>query len=208
MASKSSESPSRGLPTLASANHEADGGTIATVVRVLSAVITPLTKRDWRDQAKLPSTGGVIIVANHISNVDPLAMGQFVAFSGRWPRFLAKASIFSVPIIGTILKRCGQIPVTRQSAQSRDALVAVTDAVAAGRAVIIYPEGTITHDPELWPMIGKTGAARIALQTGCPVVPVGQWGAQDVMYGRRIHFPKIFPRKTFRLDRRRPGTAR
>ena len=199
MASKSAESPSRGLPALASANHEADGDTIATVVRVLSAVLTPLTKRDWRDQAKLPASGGVIIVANHISNVDPLSMGQFVAFSGRWPRFLAKASIFSVPIIGSILKRCGQIPVTRQSAQSRDALVSVTEAVARGRAVVIYPEGTITHDPDLWPMTGKTGAARIALETGCPVVPIGQWGAQDVMYGRRIHFPKLLPRKTFRL---------
>ena len=70
MASKSAGS-SRGLPTLASANHEADADTIAMVVRLLSAVITPLTKRDWRERRDCP-TGGIVIVANHISNVDPL----------------------------------------------------------------------------------------------------------------------------------------
>ena len=73
------------------------------------------------------------------------------------------------------------------------------EAVDQGRAVVIYPEGTITRDPDLWPMAGKTGAARIALRTGCPVVPIGQWGAQELMYGLRIHFPKLLPRKTLRL---------
>ena len=48
-------------------------------------------------------------------------------------------------------------------------------------------------------MKGKTGAARIALRTGCPVVPIGQWGAQGLMYGPRIDLPKLFPRKTLRL---------
>ena len=104
-----------------------------------------------------------------------------------------------MPVVGRILKAAGQIPVERQSARSADALAAVTQAVTDGRAVIIYPEGTITGDPDLWPMVGKTGAARIALQTGCPVIPVGQWGAQDVMYGNRLHFPKLLPRKTFQL---------
>ena len=73
------------------------------------------------------------------------------------------------------------------------------EAVHQGRAVVIYPEGTITRDPDLWPMAGKTGAARIALRTGCPVVPIGQWGAQELMYGPQIHFPKLLPRKTLRL---------
>ena len=65
--------------------------------------------------------------------------------------------------------------------------------------MVIYPEGTISRDPELWPMTGKTGAARIALRTGCPVVPIGQWGAQGLMYGPTITVPKIFPRKTLQL---------
>ena len=46
---------------------------------------------------------------------------------------------------------------------------------------MIYPEGTLTRDPDLWPMTGKSGAARIALATGCPVIPVGQWGAQEIL---------------------------
>jgi 1-acyl-sn-glycerol-3-phosphate acyltransferase len=185
--------------SLAQVNTEPGRGTIFGVVTVLNAVVRPLTRRDWRGQEKLPQTGGLIVVANHISNADPIALGQFLAFSGRWPRFLAKASLFDVPLMGRILRACGQIPVQRQSAKSVDALLAAVEAVDQGRAVVIYPEGTITRDPDLWPMAGKTGAARIALRTGCPVIPIGQWGAQELMYGRRIHFPKLLPRKTLRL---------
>jgi 1-acyl-sn-glycerol-3-phosphate acyltransferase len=187
------------LRPLSQANLEPDGHTIATVVRILNAIMRPLTKRDWRHQDKVRQTGGVIFVANHISNADPLAVGQFLAFSGRWPRFLAKASVFKIPVIGRVIAACGQIPVQRGSAQSKDALVAAAQALEQGRALVIYPEGTITYDPNLWPMKGKTGAARLALDSGCPVVPVGQWGAQELMPGRNPRFPKLFPRKTLRV---------
>ena len=185
--------------SLAQVNREPGRGTIFGVVTLLNALLRPLTRRDWRAQEKVPQAGGAIFVVNHISNADPLALGQFLAFSGRWPRFLAKASLFRVPVLGRVLRACGQIPVQRQSAKSADALVAAVEAVHQGRAVVIYPEGTITRDPDLWPMTGKTGAARIALRTGCPVIPVGQWGAQELMYGRQIHFPKLLPRKTLRF---------
>jgi 1-acyl-sn-glycerol-3-phosphate acyltransferase len=185
--------------SLASVNREPGRGTIFGVVTLLNAIVRPLTRRDWRAQDKVPQTGGVIFVVNHISNADPLALGQFLAFSGRWPRFLAKASLFRVPVVGRVLRACGQIPVQRQSARSADALLAAVEAVHQGRAVVIYPEGTITRDPDLWPMAGKTGAARIALRTGCPVVPIGQWGAQELMYGPQLHFPKLLPRKTLRM---------
>lgn len=185
--------------SLAQVNREPGRGVIVGVVTLLDLVVRPLTRRDWRAQDKVPQTGGVVFVANHISNADPVALGQFLAFSGRWPRFLAKASLFGVPVVGAIIRACGQIPVERQSVQSADALVAAVAAVGQGRAVVVYPEGTITRDPDLWPMAGKTGAARIALRTGCPVVPIGQWGAQELMYGREIHFPRLFPRKTLRL---------
>lgn len=184
---------------LSQANHEPDGRVIFAVVSLLHALLTPVTRRDWRHQDKIPASGGVVLVANHISNVDPLALGQYVAFSGRWPRFLAKASIFRVPVVGPVIRACGQIPVQRNSAAARDALTAAVAAVDTGRAVVVYAEGTITHDPDLWPMRGRTGAARIALATNAPVVPIGQWGAQEVMYGRRIHLPHLLPRKTFRL---------
>jgi 1-acyl-sn-glycerol-3-phosphate acyltransferase len=185
--------------SLAQVNREPGRKTIFGVVTLLNAIVGPLTKRDWRAQEKVPQTGGVIFVVNHISNADPLALGQFLAFSGRWPRFLAKASLFAVPVLGRILRACGQIPVERQSAKSADALVAAVEAVNQDRAVVIYPEGTITRDPDLWPMAGKTGAARLALRTGCPVIPIGQWGAQALMYGPQIHFPKLLPRKTLQM---------
>lgn len=199
MAENPSASRDTVLKPLSEVNHEPGAQTISTVIRILHAILKPLTKRDWRGQDKVPQSGGVIFVANHISNADPLAVGQFLAFSGRWPRFLAKASVFQIPVIGRIIAACGQIPVQRGSAQSKDALIAAAEAIEQGRALVIYPEGTITYDPKLWPMKGKTGAARLAFQTHCPVVPIGQWGAQELMPGRKPRFPKLFPRKTLRV---------
>ncbi len=184
---------------LSQANAEPGERAIFWTVQLLHSVARPLTHRDWRHQERLPKTGGVIVVANHISNVDPIALGQYVAFSGRWPRFLAKISLFRFPVVGAVVRACGQIPVQRHSAAAKDALSAAVTAVEAGKAVVIYPEGTITGDPDLWPMRGHTGAARIALQTTAPVVPIGQWGAQDILYGNHLGIPRLLPRKTFRL---------
>ena len=186
------------LRRLSEANSEPGSETISGIIRVLNLVVSPLTRRDWRHQEKLPQTGGVIIAANHISNVDPLALGQFVAYSGRWPRFLAKDTLFRGRLVGRLLTAAGQIPVERSSRPS-DALRAAREAIDAGRAVVIYPEGTITLDPGLWPMRAKTGVVRLALETSCPIIPVGQWGAQDIMWGRRVELPKIWPRKTLRV---------
>ena len=199
MAENAAASRHTELRPLSQVNQEPDGQTISTVVRVLNAIMRPLTKRDWRYQHKVPQTGGVIFVANHISNADPVAVGQFLAYSGRWPRFLAKASVFEIPVIGRVIAASGQIPVQRDSTHSKDALIAAARAIEQGRALVIYPEGTITRDPDLWPMRGKTGAARLAFTTGCPVVPIGQWGAQELMPGRTPRFPKLFPRKTMRI---------
>ena len=199
MGGRRGDSPTTVLQPLRRANSEPDGLVVGAVVRVLHAVLAPLTHRDWRHQDKVPRTGGVVVVVNHISNVDPLAIGQFLAFSGRWPRFLAKASLFGVPGLGAVLRACGQIPVQRGTAAARDALGAAVEAVRGGRAVVVYVEGTITLDPDLWPMRGRTGAARVALETGAPVVPLGQWGAQDIMYGKRLHLPALLPRKTLRV---------
>ncbi|MGH3340347.1 MAG: lysophospholipid acyltransferase family protein [Propionibacteriaceae bacterium] len=199
MAENAAASRHTELRPLSQVNQEPGGQTISTVIRILNAIMRPLTKRDWRYQDKVSRTGGVIFVANHISNADPLAVGQFLAFSGRWPRFLAKASLFEIPVVGRIIASCGQSPVQRESAQSKDALISAEEAIEQGRALVIYPEGTITEDPDLWPMRGKTGAARLAFTTGCPVVPIGQWGAQELMPGRTPGFPKLFPRKTLRI---------
>jgi 1-acyl-sn-glycerol-3-phosphate acyltransferase len=199
MAENAAPSRHTELRPLSQVNQEPGGQTISIVVRLLNAIMRPLTKRDWRNQDKVLQAGGVIFVVNHISNADPLAVGQFLAFSGRWPRFLAKASLFEIPMVGRIIAASGQIPVQRESEHSNDALIAAARAIEEGRALVIYPEGTITRDPELWPMRGKTGAARLAFTTGSPVVPIGQWGAQKLMPGREPRFPRLFPRKTLRV---------
>src|SRR5215212_7615936 len=117
------------LRSLSEVNTERVEPALSRTVWLLNAVIRPLTKRDWQDQHKVPKTGGVIFVINHISNADPVAVGQFLAFSGRWPRFLAKASVFQMPVIGRIIAACGQIPVQRGFGQSRDALIAAAQAI-------------------------------------------------------------------------------
>ncbi|HEY9412189.1 MAG TPA: lysophospholipid acyltransferase family protein [Jiangellaceae bacterium] len=171
--------------------------------RFVAAIVRPLlylfTRRNWTGAERLPPVGtGVLVVANHISHVDPLTFAHFLWENGRAPRYLAKEGVFRIPVAGRIIKACGQIPVYRES---RDAALAFRDAVAAigkGECVAIYPEGTITRDPDLWPMEGKTGAARIALDTGCDVIPIAQWGAHEILapYSKR---PRLIPPKTMHV---------
>lgn len=157
------------------------------------------TKRDWQGTENLNTDdGGIIVAANHISWFDPLVISHALWDNDRPPRFLAKESVFRVPIAGTIITSAGQIPVYRET---REAVAAVRDAVTAvnaGECVVVYPEGTITKDPNLWPMAGKTGAARIALATGRPVIPMAQWGATEVIrpYKKEL---RLIPRKTMHV---------
>ena len=128
-------------------------------------------------------------MANHISHADPLVSAHFIYDSGRWPQYLGKASVFRVPVVGWILHRCRQIPVERGSVDAVRSLDALVAALDEGGAVVIYPEGTTTRQPDLWPMKAKTGAARLALATGAPVVPVVMWGPE------RIFDPRTGPRQ-------------
>ncbi len=143
-----------------------------------------------RNPEKLPATGAFILAPNHHSNIDPIVIGAAVWRLGRAPRFLAKSSLFRVPVVGGLLRSTGQIPVERGGMQ-RGAipLDAAKRLVGEGQGVIVYPEGSLTRDPNLWPMRGKTGAARLALELGIPVVPVAHWGTQDLMpiYSKKIH---------------------
>ena len=170
-------------------------GLCATILR---RPLMVLTKRDWHGAEHIPQTGGCILVSNHVSEVDPVPFAHFVYDNGRLPRFLGKAEVFAVPVVGRILHSAGQIPVYRKSADASKAFSAAVAAVRKGECVIVYAEGTITRDPNMWPMVGKTGAARIGLETGCPVIPCAQWGPNELLapYARK---PKIFPRKLMRI---------
>jgi 1-acyl-sn-glycerol-3-phosphate acyltransferase len=152
--------------------------------RTATWIVLPLlqvwTKRAWTGQENVPQTGGVILAANHMSHFDPLVVAHYIYGSGRWPRFLAKASLWDVPVVGFFLRKTLQIPVERGSVEAVKSLDVLVDALQQGGAVLIYPEGTTTREPDLWPMRGKTGAARLALITGAPVIPMAHWGSQRV----------------------------
>ena len=174
---------------------EKRGWAWTTVVALSKPPMMLFTKRDWIDGEKIPATGGCVVVVNHISHIDPLTFGLFLYNHGRLVRYLAKDALWRTPLLKHIVVDAKQIPVARMSEGAGKAFAAAVEAVEAGGCVGVYPEGTITRDPDGWPMRGKTGAARIALATGCPVVPVGQWGAQDVLpaYTARPH---LLPRRT------------
>ncbi|MET9858777.1 lysophospholipid acyltransferase family protein [Streptomyces smyrnaeus] len=157
-----------------------------------------LFKRDWRGMEHIPQDGGFITVVNHNSYLDPLSYAHFQYNTGRVPRFLAKVGLFKGGFVGAAMRGTGQIPVYRESADAVGAFRAAVEAIEKGECVAFYPEGTLTRDPQMWPMTGKTGAARVALLTRAPVIPVAQWGANLAMppYAKEKKL-RLFPRKTF-----------
>jgi len=182
---------------------EPKGWAFAFCVAVLEPLLLVFTKRRWQGGDNIPATGGCVLAVNHISHLDPVTCAHFVYSYGRIVRFLAKAEIFAVPVVGRIVRSAQQIPVYRLTTDASRSFTAAVDSVRQGQCVIVYPEGTITRQPELWPMAGKTGAARIALSCGAPVIPVAQWGAQDILapYTKR---PRLIPRKTISMSAGRP----
>lgn len=148
-------------------------------VGVVKPVLLATTTQEWIDAEKIPAEGGCILALNHVSHVDPLTAAHLVWDYGRESRYLAKAGLFKNRAFGYFMRSAGQIPVDRSAGAG--AFSAAVDAVKRGEIVVVYVEGSITKDPDGWPMVGKSGAARIALETGAPVVPVGQWGAQRLL---------------------------
>ncbi|QCP08948.1 1-acyl-sn-glycerol-3-phosphate acyltransferase [Micrococcus luteus] len=155
-----------------------------------------LVSQVWEGTENLPETGAILAV-NHISELDPLSVAHMVYNQGLLPTFLAKAELWKVPGFKQALQATRTIPVERSRDGGRS-LAAAREALATGRAIIVYPEGTVTRDPDGWPMAAQSGAVRLALQTGAPLIPVGQWGIQELLpYGGRA--PRPFPRKTARI---------
>ena len=154
-------------------------------IRLCVVILYPLDallfRIRWRHLERIPApeSGGVIIAINHVSIIDTVLMARLVWQSGRVPRFLVKSGMFHTAVIGAVMRGAKQIPVYRGTADASQSLRDAVTALENGEAVVIYPEGTITKDPEQWPMQAKTGIARLVLLSpGTPVVPVGQWGAQ------------------------------
>ncbi len=149
---------------------------------------------------RIPQDGPAILVVNHVSHVDPFLVSKLVLDGARVPRFLAKESIFEIPVVGWGMRAMGHIPVRRGTPDARQSLAAAVAALGRGELIVLHPEGTVTRDPEGWPMAGKTGAARLAtLVPDVPVIPVAQWGVQEQvdLYAKKI---KLVPRPRHTLS--------
>lgn len=140
----------------------------------------------WRlmGTENIPRSGPVIVACNHISYFDPLCHAYMIDRSGRKCRFFAKAELWKNPFLRFVLTHAHQIPVERGSGEAGPVEKAI-EWLRRDELVVIYPEATITTNPDLTPMQGKTGVGRVALATGAPVVPIAVWGSQWVRPKRR-----------------------
>jgi len=138
----------------------ASGDALYKVLGNAARVLYKLIARvEITGRENLPSSGGYIIVANHTTELDPVTVAFPAFVEGALPRFLAKDSLFRAPVLGYIMRKLAHIPVVRGSVDARKSLITARKIVEAGGAVVIFPEGTTTHDPQLWPMQARTGAA-------------------------------------------------
>lgn len=168
-------------------SHRALPWSYRAVIATVRPLLMGITRRDWSGGEHLPARAGFIVASNHYSEADPLMLAHYLVDHGHPPFFLAKSSLFDVPLFGSALTHLQQVPVYRTTSRAADALVAAREALADGKCIAIMPEGTLTRDPALWPMRAKPGVGRLALSSRAPVIPIAQWGAQEVLgqYARR-----------------------
>ncbi|KAA2253537.1 1-acyl-sn-glycerol-3-phosphate acyltransferase [Solihabitans fulvus] len=166
-------------------------GFAASIVYPVTAL---LARRRNVGGERIPRTGAALLVYNHVSHLDPVFDAVFVHKNTRIPRFLAKHSLWTIPLVGKVLIGTGQIPVYRGTADAQQSLRDAHQALRDGKVVVIYPEGTITRDPDGWPMHSRTGVARLALENDVPVIPAARWGTRDIydQYNKKF---RPFPRK-------------
>lgn len=128
----------------------------------------------------IPRTGPVIVVANHLTMTDPLAVARVAIGHRRFPHFLVMQEVFGWPGVGALARATGQIPVARGSASAGDALDRASELLGRDALVALYPEGRLTTEPDRMPGPARTGAARLALRhPEAVVIPIGTWGPQQ-----------------------------
>lgn len=171
------------------------GGFWVGLAAALFYPVSHVGRRADRGGEHIPREGGALLVMNHVSHMDPAVDAVFVHRQKRVPRFLGKDSLATTPIFGKIFLGAGSIPVYRGSSSAGDSLRAAHQALRDGKVVVIYPEGTITKDPNGWPKRSYTGVARLALANDVPVIPIARWGTNEILdfYHKKL---RLFPRKT------------
>lgn len=181
--------PSAAVPDEVRRRRREPGGPWVALTALIFYPITWLVaRRRMIGLEHVPAQGPAMLVCNHVSYLDPVYTAVFVHRARRTPRFLAKDTLWKVPFFGRIMAGSRQIPVARGSREAGSSLAAATRAFDDDGVVVIYPEGTITRDPGGWPMEARSGAARLALTSGVPVIPTVHWGTLAVYdhYRKRI----------------------
>ena len=174
---------------------------VPRTIRVIKFFLRPLlmvfTKRDWQGMENLPE-GGFVLAPNHLSHLDPFLIALFMLDNNIPPQFLAKDTLVEREVVRLDPADRRADPGLPQHRRGRGVPAGRVAAVEAGKVVTIYPEGTITRDPAAWPMTGRTGAVRVALATGKPLVPLMQWGPQEILwpYAKKV---RLLPRKTIHI---------
>lgn len=177
---------------------EHSGGWVWLASSVFYPLCRLLAKRVNRGTERMPARGPVILVMNHISHLDPVYDSVFVHKMRRTPRFLAKSSLWEKRFVGKVLTGTGQIPVFRGTMQARDSLKHAGAALEKGGVVVVYPEGTITRDPDGWPMTSRTGVGWLTLDNldkDVLVLPCARWGTLSILDIYKKKF-RLFPRAT------------
>ncbi|HEX3791165.1 MAG TPA: lysophospholipid acyltransferase family protein [Pseudonocardiaceae bacterium] len=175
------------------ARREKSGFWVLFAASIFYPLCRLLARRINRGTERLPATGAALLVLNHVSHLDPVYDAVFVHKLRRVPRFLAKDSLFTPFLVGRVMYGTGQIPVYRGTTDAKDSLRDANAALANGKVVVIYPEGTVTREPDHWPMYGRTGVARLALDNDVLVLPAARYGTQDMVdvYAKKF---RLFPR--------------
>lgn len=151
---------------------------VVAVARFLFRVLG--LRIEVRGAEHLPATGPVVVAANHQSFADFAVVGLPAVQRGRLVRFLAKEAVFRAPVAGRLMRAMGHVPVDRRAGAA--AAVRALRLLRAGEVVGVYPEATIGHAFLLKERADlRPGAARLALETGAPLVPVAHWGLHRVL---------------------------
>jgi 1-acyl-sn-glycerol-3-phosphate acyltransferase len=166
-------------------------------IDVLWPFLLAVARWDYRGGRHLPATGGALIAVNHLSHVDPIVLTSYVMAQGRVPRFMAMAELWDMKIVGAPLRGGRHIPVNRK-ARGVEAYRAAVEAVRAGEVVVVYPEGGFPEHSDGWPQAAHSGIARMALETGAPVIPVAQWGSNHLL-PPTAKVGTLVPRATLRV---------